>query len=1067
MTDVDTSAYDSLVSEALKVEFKKGVLRIACEAPYIANGDLNIEELQTSLEEIYTDVKNDCAERIKGLTNKMVCEGTHKHVRYALQKGFGLDYLEDPTNAVHECVAQEGLDCYRGRLWCFDLDDTALNGIHAGLLDLYDLQGFNKQLKLVLDKIKESSNRPITPTVVGQLAFELEKLCVQTKAAKHRPGVILFEREKFKLKPLQTHDIELVLQEESKNLILQRIMSYGKTDVLGVLMTFLKARSRLSILVLPSSLYKVNSVDMISKARRLFHQRGHAVAFGRSDRFSSVERLELLLTTILDAHDNHGFLTMTAETIQMMQNKFIELLDVLSNAAEPSKDPLLLQRFKLLRKILQRIREWGAPTFDEVDLIFTPFKELNFPLNLAPSMDRGGLLAAGYVILLAASDADMHSRAGLVHNRQAQMKDEESFRNVAIERLIDKLFLDKIDDELHTTLRRELGIYDLYKAATDDQAMKQVNDFFAALHPMPSLPEFLAKADARVLERWLMLWHQIRSWMVDAFKKTCNEHFGPAPEQANYEAAVPYLAAKTPNKGSEFVSSSEVFNKTLMMLIIDGFSAQQLAKLVAHFQVLADGEMRTRGIKKEQTSAWRMLDSVFNDENLFTDDFDLGKGVEHVNKCLKLVGEPKQRAALQLVLYHVVDIVMPNVKFYHEQITNNTLCMVDSAFQSMQGYTGTIPNPFVFPEALQKHIVQDEGANGMIMHRMLTLNNTIVILQEGLEDVSKAVDDIIDETKAADRLHALIDIGAHLKNYTNEAVARALLAKLHHIEAVIFFDEHNRLAYVKRDKEGIGRLEGSDSATLDNVIGVKRRKRFTFYDQRHCTGTDISQPLSSVAVATIGTLTTLRDALQGFFRMRKLLDDPAIAQRIVIGVTPSLASFIRTTIGKQGDLDMVDILRHCQLNAENLALVENTRVAYLKMSSYARTAAMRKLMEEEVTLENRKQIYKSSRGLFVRTRSSHLRQMQAELDSMNSIAALEAYYQTLLQTLAFLTDEERKAVGKRMTDLVEHIRTMGDTFPKEIPVYRNSKVAAGAENGAEQEQERTGARTGAAARAAS
>ena len=694
--NVDTTVCSSLGNEALEVEFKKGVLRIACEASYIANGDLHIEELQTSLNVIYTNVENDCAERIKGLNEMMTCKGTDKDVRYALQTGFGLDYLQDPTNAVQECVAQEGLDCYRGRLWCFDLDDKALNAIHARLLDLYHLQGFNKQLHVVLQKIKHASNRAITPTVTGQLAFELQKLCVQTKTAKHRPGVILFERERFKLKPLQTRDVELALQEESKNMILQRMMSYGKTDVLGVLLTFLKARSRLSILVLPSSLYKVNSVDIISKARTLFHQRGHAVVFGRSDRFSSVERLELLLTTIVDAHDNHGFLTMTAETIQMLQNKFIELLDVLSNAADPSNDPLLLQRFELLRKILQRIREWGAPTFDEVDLIFTPFKELNFPLNLAPSMDRGGLLAAGYVILLAASDADMHSRAGLVHNRQAQMKDEKPFRNVAIERLIEKLFLDKVDDELHTTLRRELGIYDLYKA-TDDQVIKQVNDFFAALHPMPSLPEFLAKADARVLERWLMLWHQIRSWMVDAFKKTCNEHFGPAPEQANYEAAVPYLAAKTPNKGSEFVSSSEVFNKTLMMLIIDGFSVQQLAKLVAHFQVLADGEMRTRGIKKEQTSAWRMLDSVFNDENLFTDDFDLEKGVAHVNKCLKLVGEPKQRAALQLVLYHVVDIVMPNVKFYHEQITNNTLCMVDSAFQSMQGYTGTIPESLCFP----------------------------------------------------------------------------------------------------------------------------------------------------------------------------------------------------------------------------------------------------------------------------------------------------------------------------------------------------------------------------------
>ena len=345
-------------------------------------------------------------------------------------------------------------------MWCFNLVDDALNKVHETFLHIHSLEGFQKQLKVVVSKIKKHLKKhsgTVTSIFANELAFELTKILPQAPGDKHRPGVILFERQKFKLKPLQAQDLELVMN--SKDLLLQRMMSYGKTAVLGVLMVFLKAQKGLSILVLPSALNEVNSVEVISKAREIFQQRGHAVTFSRDNSFSSVERLELLLTTIVDAVNNHDFLTMTAETVQAMQNKFVELLEIISRPdARPSN--ALLRRLELLRKILYSIREKSVPTFDEIDGVFSPFKELNFPLTLAPSMDRAGLLATGYVMLLVASDTLLSKYAGLVHNQQAQMlpKDQEMVRECVMRRLIHEILVEKSEDQVHGIIRTSLVI---------------------------------------------------------------------------------------------------------------------------------------------------------------------------------------------------------------------------------------------------------------------------------------------------------------------------------------------------------------------------------------------------------------------------------------------------------------------------------------------------------------------------------------------------------------------------------------------------------------------------------
>ena len=65
-------------------------------------------------------------------------------------------------------------------------------------------------------------------------------------------------------------------------------------------------------------------------------------------------------------------------------------------------------------------------------------------------------------------------------------------------------------------------------------------------------------------------------------------------------------------------------------------------------------------------------------------------------------------------------------------------------------------------------------------------------------------------------------------------------------------------------------MRGSSAAIPLSECGVKKEKRFSFYDQVHTTGQDIKQALDAVAAITLGKDMTLRDFAQGAWRMRQL-----------------------------------------------------------------------------------------------------------------------------------------------------------------------------------------------------
>ena len=125
-----------------------------------------------------------------------------------------------------------------------------------------------------------------------------------------------------------------------------------------------------------------------------------------------------------------------------------------------------------------------------------------------------------------------------------------------------------------------------------------------------------------------------------------------------------------------------------------------------------------------------------------------------------------------------------------------------------------------------------------------------------------SVEALLDEiANVTERFHALIDTGAMVTGFSNEQVARHMLARgIPWAKAAVFLDPQDRKMAVLRS--------GGPAMPLEQ-LGMAPAERFTFFDQVHTTGMDIPQTLKARAVIMMGKGMTLRDHAQGAWRMSR------------------------------------------------------------------------------------------------------------------------------------------------------------------------------------------------------
>ena len=98
---------------------------------------------------------------------------------------------------------------------------------------------------------------------------------------------------------------------------------------------------------------------------------------------------------------------------------------------------------------------------------------------------------------------------------------------------------------------------------------------------------------------------------------------------------------------------------------------------------------------------------------------------------------------------------------------------------------------------------------------------------------------------------------------SNRDVAAFLLRNgLYNFEGVVYLDESDaKMILLRSTFTSVPLAQGS----------VSKSRQFTFYDDVHCVGMDISHLSNARAVVTLGKDMTFRDFVQGAFRMRGIV----------------------------------------------------------------------------------------------------------------------------------------------------------------------------------------------------
>ncbi len=914
-----------------------------------------------------------------------------------------------------------------------------------------DMQLYQKTIKLGERVVKLNGKKNKNQKKIDQTLH----LCGEAMAATRTfeaaawPAFMVFEYfSGFNLRMQQFEDMKTLLTPEAlsggfKSMILQRIMSAGKTVVYGTLLSLLKADGyHLAMLLPPSSLFETNAQDMLNRSRAYFGQKGHAITFKRGGKYFSLGYLRNLRCLLVNAIQNREYVMMTAESLQSMQNSYIDSLDKIARlkAAIKSYDATISthqitafqEKIKSievckdeLKEILRLIKERGAATFDEVDLTSSPKKEMNFPTDEVEHLNPLGISIVTELFLIAATDPEIKKLGLNLHqNTQARLRPSDYHA-------IKSILADKIISHIANSpnLRTELCLPKQYNEEMHQELIEFVT--FKNIPPPQWLISMHYSTDTsenEAAEQFILIKKQLVDWLPEAWKRTADEHYGRSKEFHHIQIAKPYVAANTPNERAEISDPWETVNKTCQLYITNSLDKNQTKQMILNLCNKALLEWKANGCQMDldQTAAVKQFTQAFKID-LLTIDCNSSVMINLIQEKLK----NGSKESIQLILDFVRDSVLPEHEIFIEQITNNPQ-NASGAVKSFQGYSGTLENPYIFHHQIvsqEKGILPDVSSNGRVIDVLLDRNRNVHTLKSEKITAKELLKKVLDKKTPVERnrCHALIDIGVLFKGFINHTVACSILEYFNDqagspIEGVLYYDnEKNELAFIRKGHNKPIFLPATDPETIRSVTGLKPENIFTFYDHLHTTGSNIAQIDHATAIVSFSESVTIRDILQGVMRMRKLLDSQNVEFVIPKTIIPYLEEFLGIKIDK---VTIEMLLMYGELNGFENEKEDNVRVTFQKMydqiSSFVRTS-----LYNEKDSDKESSLYSLTKHLFTRSLKENLFDKYGmphtnEPTKTKLTNLREALYSQLEPALGLIDPVEWKLVKSRLDEIIHY-----------------------------------------------
>ena len=440
---------------------------------------------------------------------------------------------------------------------------------------------------------------------------------------------------------------------------------------------------------------------------------------------------------------------------------------------------------------------------------------------------------------------------------------------------------------------KEAALHKLYEKAMcklDAKAFKMLNCATDWLHIF--LPHCLAKID------------RVSFGLLSQSEYEELTRVEPHMPRSRFKLSIPFVGKDVPSRASEFAHPDIIIGLTILAYRYEGlrevdFEQDVMGLLRASFEkeigpfrqrksailhqtwVEAAGGV-IKGKLKETNKDKENVDNV-SPEEAAADDKVM------VPLWLLKASNDEQMAGLFALLkrhpatihWYLEQIIFPTF-MQHQTVkisSSGTDVGGEIVFQRRIGFSGTPSD--LLPISLGQ-CGYERGADGKMIHTLTDPAVTSTMDTPMGWTVPGLLDQII---SSEPHFNALIDTGALITGMSNLEVAQYIAHRSAWCDGVVFLDSRDeKRIYVKATRRVVKLAQ----------CGIKKEKRFAFYDQIHTTGMDIQHMLSAKAVLTLGKDMVFRDFAQGAFRMRGI----GKGQQVCVLIIPEVQELMNRQLKK-------------------------------------------------------------------------------------------------------------------------------------------------------------------------
>lgn len=706
--------------------------------------------------------------------------------------------------------------------------------------------------------------------------------------------LLLFEfKSKLKLREDQVININRLHGDMRKEEILQMIMGSGKSKILLPILALKKADGRcLSIIVVPEAQLATTLKDMQASAGQFFEQQIQTISIDRNTSLSA-DKAEELLERLENICENRQCMVVTSKTLQSLSLIFqTELNKAIDRAPTPEQRRLLCA----FGKILQLLKWRGDAIIDEADTIMNCKHQVQFTMTNAHSLkaNRYEMSRNLYECLLGNKIiSELFSPDFALQGGTTIPFEESVYHNevkpALAESIVDFIKQKKGKDNVLGSFFLECSQGQL--ADIERYLLNQgQGEYIEQIH------------DIEIRDCLALLKEQLNELLPATLNKRCHVTYGPSGNP-DVLVAIPYRSNNTPDEASRFGNPYEMINYTIQMYLQTGIPTHVIGEHVHQLQLNAAKEMFLDQSKNLlQTQAYQQFLKICNAPDGAIEIFK-NPSEEAIERLTNQLNERRDGRFFDFIQTNI----LPSIQIYDDKVTSTPLDLVDM-LRAVQGFTGTPWNKDTYHPRL--HTEPAKGDDGKTIAWLYKNSRDAIKLLPENQTWTKMIDLMINEESIASGMRAHIDLGALFTGIENIKVAEEMLKKLPaEIRGVVYIDTHDNIMVLEK---------GNKKLFSIYECKIPPEQLFTYYDQRHTTGTDIKQSPLAQASVSIGKESTLRDVLQSVWRMRGL----AASQKVNFLVPPDTQQLLRKALNlekpdKEGGLPKITLAHIIQYAALN------------------------------------------------------------------------------------------------------------------------------------------------------